>query len=219
MLIDARAPHIILHSNAAYSSLVNKGLVNSCIVGQAILDRSKGGETDDEPSSMFISHLVARHIGMIGDHDLHHFVGNSNNGSRNDIHPASNRRQELWVDYHSRIFPVLSDDKTFKDLIRSFQHHDASRTSLLYPSVSERREHFASLDTTDRDHSIHNLRNTNHFTNPTVNSSWNRSTLPLAKKSIRARRTKHSTSLPTGLHVSHYLLQIEPMSQIPKCTL
>ncbi len=173
-------------------------------------------ENDDEHSSMFISNLVARHIGMIGvDHNNN---SNDNNGS-NGIYQVTKPRHELLAAYHSHIFPVLSDDKTFKDLVRSLQDHTTYRSSLLYRSVSECREHSASLEKKGYYQGINNSRNANHSTNPMVNAISNCQTLPFAKKSVRVRRTKHSTSLPTGLYVSHYLLQIEPKSQIPKCTI
>jgi hypothetical protein len=61
VLFCANAPYTVVHTNAAYSSLVQKGLAKQCVVGDPL---SPGDICEGESSEQYIIRLVASHVGV-----------------------------------------------------------------------------------------------------------------------------------------------------------
>ena len=167
-------------------------------------DRDCNDEIHNDRS---ISNIVAQHIGTIHcENDECHGMEGSNKVTRPTNPQAIH---ELTSSYHAHIFPVISHDKTFSNLVRSYQSHHSSGTALLYRSVAECR-----VDLDDDDEKlISNFNNNNNNNNSNHTSSSSPSHGHEIHKSMSTLRSRSSP------YVSHYLLQIEPNAQMPKSTL
>ena len=141
VLFTAEFPHTVVHVNAAYGTLVKKGLASPCALGRPMTTANGIGNssssTHQEMSTLkeeTVSKIITNHLGI----------------------------SKESITYH--LFPVLSDDKSFCNFVRSYQKHDYSTRPFLKNEFGKIEEH------EDR------------------------------------YSAKHS-------HVSHYLLQIEPVAQ------
>lgn len=95
VLFCAQDPYTIVHINAAYSTLVQKGIAKPCTIGESfsINQTSNLGTQED-----LISKAVADHVN----------VASSNSPSSDQLR-------------HVRIFPVMSNDETCSQLVRSYE--------------------------------------------------------------------------------------------------
>lgn len=142
VLFTAEFPHTVVHVNAAYGTLVKKGLASPCALGRPMttangIGNSSSTTTHQEMSTLkeeTVSKIITNHLGI----------------------------SKESISYH--LFPVISDDKSFCNFVRSYQKHDYSTHPFLKNEFGKTEEH------EDR------------------------------------YSAKHS-------HVSHYLLQIEPVAQ------
>ena len=141
VLFTAEFPHTVVHVNAAYGTLVKKELASPCALGRPMTTANGIGNssssTHQEMSTLkeeTVSKLITNHLGI----------------------------SKESITYH--LFPVISDDKSFCNFVRSYQKHDYSTHPFLKNELGKKEEH------EDR------------------------------------YSAKHS-------HVSHYLLQIEPVAQ------
>lgn len=133
----------MVHVNAAYGTLVKKGLVSPCALGRPMTTANGIGNSSSSSSSTHqemstlkeetVSKIITNHLGI----------------------------SKESITYH--LFPVISDDKSFCNFVRSYQRHDYSTHPFL-------KNEFRTEEHEDR------------------------------------CSAKHS-------HVSHYLLQIEPVAQ------
>ena len=156
VLFCAQAPYTIVHTNAAYSALVQQGLVKPCLVGDAFSSDVGDGVQSSEEN---ISRIVANH--MIS---LEHQDDQSLKGPR--------KMRSGFV----HIFPVMSNDEAFSQFVRSYEKHHL--LSCKDTEVISRR----------------GIPSPSHGMSPSAN---------------------HGANLPFTQYRSHYLLQIEPSSQMP----
>lgn len=140
VLFTAEFPHTVVHVNAAYGTLVKKELASPCALGRPMTTANGIGNSSSTHQEMStlkeetVSKLITNHLGI----------------------------SKESISYH--LFPVISDDKSFCNFVRSYQKHDYSTHPFLKNEFGKAEEH------EDR------------------------------------YSAKHS-------HVSHYLLQIEPVAQ------
>jgi hypothetical protein len=140
VLFTAEFPHTVVHVNAAYGTLVKKELASPCALGRLMTTANGIGNSSSTHQEMStlkeetVSKLITNHLGI----------------------------SKESISYH--LFPVISDDKSFCNFVRSYQKHDYSTHPFLKNEFGKTEEH------EDR------------------------------------YSAKHS-------HVSHYLLQIEPVAQ------
>lgn len=110
VLFCAQAPYNIVHTNAAYSTLVQKGLAKPCIVGESFASNDRH---EVENSDAHISRIVDEHIGALQLED-----------DRNSKENSDQSRKLLsgFVGlHHIRILPVVSIDETCSQTVRSYE--------------------------------------------------------------------------------------------------
>lgn len=120
VLFCAQTPYTVVHTNAAYTTLVQQGQAKQCAVGESFgsIKEHKAGESPED----YISRTVAHHVG-----EFHHKDSTLRNFSRPGL---------------VHIFPVLSNDETCSQLIRSYQSNCIQRQRMDNPELS------GSMDTT-----------------------------------------------------------------------
>ena len=120
VLFCAQTPYTVVHTNAAYTTLVQQGQAKQCAVGEAFgsIKEQRAGESPED----YISRTVAHHVGA-----FHHRDSTLRNFSRPGL---------------VHIFPVLSNDETCSQLIRSYQSNCIQRQRMDNPELS------GSMDTT-----------------------------------------------------------------------
>lgn len=118
VLFCAQAPYTVLHANAAYGSLVQKGLAKPCLVGEPF---SSNERYEGESSEVFISRIVADHMRAFGDED-----------HGNDEEAPARPRNSLpgFV----LIFLVMSSDETYSQFIRDYRN-DSQRQQMDTPGL------------------------------------------------------------------------------------
>ena len=109
-----------MHTNAAYTTLVQQGQAKQCAVGEAFgsIKEQKAGESPED----YISRTVAHHVGA-----FHHKDSTLGSFSRPGL---------------VHIFPVLSNDETCSQSIRIYQSNCMQRQQMDKPELS------GSMDTT-----------------------------------------------------------------------
>lgn len=95
-----------MHTNAAYSTLVQQGLAKSCIVGEGFASGSERYDAVESPEE-YITRIVSDHI-----------IGTS----RADEEENSSQPRKIRPGC-VHIFPVMSIDETCSQFVRSYEKH------------------------------------------------------------------------------------------------
>ena len=165
VLFTAGFPHTVVHVNAAYGTLVKKGLAKPCALGHPMTTTNSIGNSNNNSSSSSNnddwnrSNIEADEMTKLKEDEtvskiITNHLGISKEG----------------INYH--LFPIISDDESFCDFVRSYQKHDSST----HPCFNE-------------------------FGKSTTGGYQD-------GEGDRQRAASHHS------HVSHYLLQIEPVAQL-----
>lgn len=161
VLFCAHDPYTIVHINAAYSTLFQKGIVKPCIIGESFssIKQTSNSSTEED----LISRAVADHVN----------VASSSLQSSNQLR-------------HVRIFPVMSNDETCSQLVRSYEKNHSQFKRMDSPNDLE-----------------------------ACTTSNDGSSMPCSKATMPTKVRKRRLSDRCTQYRSHYLLQIEPCAHLP----
>ncbi len=109
VLFSAHAPFTILHANAAYGILVQKGLAKPCIVGRSL---SFNKHQEGESLQAYISRIVADHL-IAFDDETYVTIEDCGNVKEGSVQPKNSLPGSV------NIYNVMSSDETYVQLIHA----------------------------------------------------------------------------------------------------
>lgn len=198
VLFSAHPPYTVVHTNAAYVSLVQqRSTTNPCLVGGAFTGNTTMQQIDGESSETCVARMVMEHMQEL-DADVSDDEASNLRRTRN---PSLRHQPRPGLFYY--IFPVLSVNDPYSQFLRGYTH-DFERRQGIDKQKTETSMTISNSDVTattasssiTSSTSILDLSSAVEPQGSSSNNSGSRSTSPIQFR-------------------TQYLLQIEPDNRYP----
>ena len=194
VIFCAQAPYTVVHTNAAYTTLVQLGLTKSCIVGETFGGYTNNNEhqaakEEDGTPEECIARIVSEHVVATATTDNNSPPLSSFTSSKSAVRPIGGVVGKKNI----HIFPILSNDDTCSQFIRSYQSNWLQRQRSAADNNNNNNNN-KKPDASNAASQVLTLNSPGHL-----------------QHHSRGGGNNGGSSSSSSQYVSHYLLQIEPI--------